>query len=363
MIGALITTLWGGALADRVSRKALLVISPLVEAAAVGAVAVFVARGHDPMLLLVSAAGIGGLAGGFRVGARTPAMRRIVPKDQMAVASSQVQGRDMAAQLVGGPLGGFLFSFARWLPFGADAASFLVASLGAALIRRPLGPEPAEKSERPSMVADIRSGIRFVRAVPFLRFLAIWAPAVNLIASGFFLLFIAILKHRGASPTTIGFASSIALVGGVTGAVICPLLLKRVRAKLVFLAGGWMLAASILLTAVVPAPWQIGLAIFLVMLVIVPLNAALDAYEVRIVPDDYSGRVSSAMMFGSTALQWAGPLLAGVLADAVGPTTAAAIFGVAVIPLAAVAHLARSLDLLNTPVGEVAEFPVPTMAD
>ena len=361
LFGGLITTLWGGALADRISRRALLVVSPLVQGAAVGTVAVFVARGHEPMTLLVTAAGVGGLAGGFRMGARTPAMRRIVPKEQMAVASSQVQGRDMAAQLFGSPLGGFLFTIARWLPFGADAVSYLFASLGAALIRRPLGPEAAER-QRSTVLADIGAGIRFVRAVPFLRFLAIWAPAVNLIGNGFFLLFIAILKYRGASATTIGFASSIALVGGVTGAVVGPLLLRRLRAKVIFLTGGWILAGSILLTAVLPAPWQIGLGIFLVMLVIVPLNAALDAYEVRIVPDAYSGRVSSAMSFGASALMWAGPLLAGVLADAFGPLRAAVIFGLAVIPLALAAHFARALDLLNTPVGEVEEYPVPAAA-
>jgi MFS family permease len=268
----------------------------------------------------------------------------------------------MAAQLFGSPLGGLLFTVTRWLPFGADAVSFAFSAIGAALIRRPLGPEPAEQPDRPSMLADIRAGIRFVRAVPFLRFLALWAPVVNLLGNGFFLLFIAILKYRGASATTIGLANSIALVGGVAGAVVGPMLLKRVRAKLVFLAGGWILAGSILITAVLPAPWQIGLAIFLVMFVIVPLNASLDAYEVRIVPDEYSGRVSSAMMFGATALTWAGPLLAGVLADAVGPTAAAAVFGLAVIPLAVIAHLARSLNLLNTPVGEVAEHPVPAAA-
>jgi len=362
MMGTLVTTLWGGALADRVSRRALLVVSPLVQAAAIGTVAAVIAAGHQPLGLLIGAAAVGGLASGFRMGARTPAMRRIVPKEQMALASSQVQGRDMAAQLFGSPLGGFLFTITRWLPFGADAAGFLAAAAGAALIRRPLGPEPAEQAERSSVLADIGAGIRFVRAVPFLRFLALWSPAINLIGNGFFLVLIAVLKYRGAGPTMIGFASSIALLGGVTGAVAGPLLMRRVSARVIFLSGGWLLTGSILLTAVLRAPWLIGLAVFLVMLVIVPLNASLDAYEVRIVPDEFSGRVSAAMMFGSSALMWAGPLVAGVLADAFGPARAAVIFGLAVVPLAAVAHFARSLDLLRTPVGEIEEVPVPVTA-
>jgi MFS family permease len=359
LIGVLVTTLFGGALADRVSRRALLFACPLIQAAAVGTVAVAVSRGHEPMTLLIAAAFTGGLAGGVRSGARNPAMRRIVPKDQMAVASSQVQGRDMAADLFGSPAGAFLFTITRWLPFGADAVSFLFSSASALLIRRPLGPEPAAKAARPSMLADIAAGLRYVRAVPFLRFLALWTPAINMLANGFFLLFIATLRYRGAGPTTIGFCTSVALVGGVTGAVIGPLLLKRIRAKLIFLSGGWLLVASIVLTAVLPAPWQIALAIFLVMVVVVPLNASIDAYEVRIVPDDYSGRVASALNFGSGGLQWAGPLLAGLVADAIGPAWAAAVFGLAVVPFAVLAHLTKSLNLMNTPVGEVAEQPAP----
>jgi MFS family permease len=358
MIGMLVTTLWGGALADRVSRKALLILSPLLQAAAVGTVAAFVLGGRTPIPLLAAAAAVGGLASGFRNGARTPAMRRIVPKEQMAVASSQVQGRDLAAELFGSPLGGLLFTITRWLPFGADAVSFLFSAAGAALIRRPLGPEPLE-GERESMLADIRAGLRYVRRVPFLRFLATWAPAINMIATGYFLLFIAVLKYRGADPTTIGLVNSVAMIGGVTGAVAGPAVLKRVRAKLVFLAAGWTLTATMLLTAVLPEPWEISLAVFLVMLLIVPLNAALEAYMVRLVPDELSGRVGAAVSFGAQALQWVGPLLAGLLADALGPPGAVLVFAAALVPLAALAHLVRSLDLLDVPVEQVQEFRLP----
>jgi MFS family permease len=103
-------------------------------------VAVVVHDARAPLPLLIVAAAISGLAGGIASGAQTPALRRIVPAEQMTAASSQMQGRAMAAELIGGPLGGFLFSLARWLPFGADAASFLFEAAGAGLIRQPLGP-------------------------------------------------------------------------------------------------------------------------------------------------------------------------------------------------------------------------------
>jgi MFS family permease len=359
MIGSIATMLWGGVLADRVSRKAILIVSPLIQGVAVGVVAVMVSRGHDPIAMLAAAALVGGLAAGIRSGARTPALRRIVPKEQMAAASSQIQGRDMAAEFFGNPLGALLFTTARWVPFGADAVSFLFSCFGAALIRRPLGPEPAEQGEHQSMLADVREGLHYVRAVPFLRFIASWAPIVNMIGSGYFLLFIAILKYRGAGPTTIGLTNSIALVGGISGAVVGPMLLKRVRAKLVFLSGGWIFALGCVLTATLPVPWEIGGSVFLVIFVIVPLNAALDSYEVRLVPDQYSGRVSSAVFFGAQCLQWVGPLLAGVLADEFGPPSAALIFAAALIPLATVAHRTSALNILNLPVEDVEEYQLP----
>jgi MFS family permease len=113
------------------------------------------------------------------------------------------------------------------------------------------------------------------------------------------------------------------------------------------------------LTAILPVPWEIGGSVFLVMIVIVPLNAALDSYEVRLVPDEYSGRVSSAVFFGAQSLQWVGPLLAGVLADAYGPPSAALMFAAALIPLALVAHHTTALNLLDLPVEQVEEYLLP----
>jgi len=356
MIGSLLTTLWGGVLADRVSRKALLFVCPLIEAVAVGAVALLVLHGRPGIAVLAGAACVGGLAGGVRTAARNPALRRIVPKEQMAVASSQLQGRDMAAQFFGSPLGGLLFSVARWLPFGVDSVTFLFSSLGAALIRRPLGPDRAtDDAERRGVLADLRDGLGYVQGVPFLKFVALWTPAINMVAGAYFLLFIAVLKYRGAGPTAIGLVNSIALLGGVTGAVIGPMILRRVQARRVLLAACWIFTGAAALTAILPSPVEIGGAVFLVVLAVVPVNALFAAYQVRLVPDEYSGRASAVVGFGSQALQWIGPLVAGTLADALGAPTALLLVAAALVPLAVAPHLSSSLALLEQPVEQVAE--------
>jgi MFS family permease len=283
-VGALLTLVWGGALADRVSRKALLVFPRLVQGGALGVVALLAAHGHVSIASLAAAAAVSGLAQGLAKGALTPALRRIVPTEQVATASAQEQGRDAAAQLIGAPLGGFLFAVARWLPFLGDAISFGFSALGAALIRSPLGPDQAQ-GVRPSMLADVREGMGFVWHQPFLRFTALWAAGLNFVGNGFGLVIIFTLRALGVGPTGIGFASALVLLALVVSSVFSSAVLARFQARRIVLTVGWLLAVSLALIGLANRPWEIVAASWLVCVAIIPLNALLQAYEVRVVPD------------------------------------------------------------------------------
>ena len=151
--------------------------------------------------------------------------------------------------------------------------------------------------------------------------------------------------------------NSIALIGGIVGALTGPAILRRASAKVVFLAGSWLCAGAAVLTFIVPAAWEVGCSVFLVMLALVPLNAILESYQVRLVPDQVSGRVAAVVSFGSQGLMWVGPLVAGVLADILSPPIAGLIVAACVLPTVVIAHFVTSLDVLRTPVEEVGEHP------
>jgi MFS family permease len=359
MIGTLATTLWGGALADRASRKAILIIGPVIQAVALGTVALLAHSGPIPLFMLAAMACVSGLASGVTLGAQAPAMRRIVPPAQLATATSQMFGRDMAAEIIGSPLGGFLFSVARWLPFGADAVSFLFASLGAAVILRPLGPDRRSAEQQTTMIADIREGIRFVRRQPFLRFVVIFGSLINVIGAAYSLAFIAVLKYRGATPTEIGLVMSVALAGGIAGAVAAPVVLRRVPARLVLYVTVWLFALSTAGGAIAPRLWEIAIALLIGMIGMAPLNVVIEAYAVRLTPDALMGRTSAVIRFGAMSLQWTGPLLAGLLADLLGPPGGALALAAALVPFGISVHVARSLSVLDQSLEKVTEFPVP----
>lgn len=358
MLGRLATLMLGGALSDRVSRRLLLGLAALVEALSMGAVAWLVYRGDPSVLGLDALALVSGLGAGLRSGVTSPVLRRLVPKERIADATAQGMGRDMLAQLLGAPLGGLLYSMARWVPFLFDAISFLFITLSSFLIRRPLGPDRQDDGERrPGLAADVKDGLRMIRRSDYLVFTLAWGAVLNAVAQGFTLLFVVIVTHRGGGPTTIGAVTSLAVAGGVIGAVLGPWLMRRIGARRVLLLSAWLFTASFAAVAVAPRPWQIGLVMMVGMTSMIPMNVVTESYEVRLVPDAYLGRVAATGQFGFQAVQWTGPLVAGVLADSLGVEWAVLVLAAAMAVLALALHLGRRhLALLDVPLEEVQEL-------
>jgi MFS family permease len=356
LVGSLVTTIAGGILADRISRRAILIAGPLVEAAALGSVALLTSIHLISVPLLSAVAFIGGTAWGVTSGASSPALRRIVPKEDQPKATAQSMGCDMVAELIGGPVGGVLFVVARFTPFLADAISYTFASLGAALIRTPLGPDGMNGEERGSLMQDLGEAYHFVRAQPFLQFIIMWASVLNVFVTGFTLLFVALVKYRGGSPVEVGLVNSIAVAGGIVGAVIGPAMLNKLRARIIVYAAAWLFTTSMVVVSLLPAPWEIGAVLFVGLLSLVPLNVVVEAYLVRLIPDRLSARVWAMNRFGAQSLQWLGPIGAGLLADWIGVPGAVLVLGLLTLPLSLGLHLTRSLAVLDQSVSEIAEL-------
>ena len=346
-IGRLITMLLGGVLADRVSRKALLVSVPLVQAVAVGTVVPLVITHHVSVFTLGAVAAVQGLVSGLGNGAVSPSLKRIVPAEQFPMVSASRQARDQAAELVGPPIGGFLFAATRWAPFLGDAVSFLAAALGSALIRTPLGPDRDENAAREPIRRQLAEGYRFVRSNAYMRFVSVWAAAITGLFMALLLLVLALIRHRGGGPVAVGAVNSLGALGGLTGALCAPWLVRRVRGRTIAVAASWLLAAGVTSVAYVPRPWQIGAVFAVVLILVPPLNTVFDAYEMKVVPDELYGRVSALINFLCSALMWIGPIVAGLLADVLSPVDAVAVLGGVLAVLAVWVQVTKALYQLD----------------
>jgi MFS family permease len=346
-------------LADRVSRRLILVVVPLVQALLLAAVAITVWSGHVLLVLLGGIGLVNGLLSGVLSGAELPALRRIVPREQFAARAAQEQGLHQAAQLIASPLAAALYTLARWLPFALDAVTYVLGSLFSALIRRPLGPDRTSTSEKKaSFLSDVRSGLRVVRREPFLRYSMVWVAVTNMVGNSFLLLLIVLLRQRGAGPHTVGFTNAIVLLGGLLGAVVASWVLRRVGPRRVFLIGGWVYVVTLGVAAVVPEPWQITAAAALFVFASVPTVSVWEAYIASLVPDEYVGRVGSVANFSAQSLVWLGMILVGVLADQFGATVGTLCFAALLVPFAVLNLFAKALSVLRTPLADVREVEV-----
>ncbi|MGA8115133.1 MAG: MFS transporter [Actinocatenispora sp.] len=359
-VGALLTRLWGGAIADRRSRRVILVAGPLAQAALMGAVVWSVSTGAVVVPVLTGIAFAMGLLVGVVSSATLPAMRRLVPREQLATRAAQEQGLQQATQLVGSPLAGLLFGVARWLPFGVDAVSFVAASIGVALIRKPLGPDraPAAGSRR-RVTTDIRDGLRIVAREPFLRYTTVWVAVTNLVGSSVILLGMALLEQQGFDPRTISVTNAVILAGGVIGAVAAGRIVAAVGSRRVFLLGNWVYVVSLGAVAFTRTPWQLALAAAVFVFASVPTASVWEAYTATLVPDALFGRVGATTSFAAQSLTWLGAILAGALADQFGARVALLCFAALLVPFTVANHLTRSLHLMRTTLSDVAELELP----
>ncbi|MGI9596550.1 MAG: MFS transporter, partial [Acidimicrobiales bacterium] len=192
-----------GAFVDRLDRKRIMIIAELVRFGAMGSVAVALVLDGFNLTHILIVAFIEGSALVFFEVAEAAALPHIVPAEQLPTALAQNQARQQAAELWGQPLGGFLFSIGRSVPFAFDALTYLVSFAALAVIK------PAFQHRRPtaskSMMSDIGDGVTWLWNQPFLRSLTGLVAVSNFVISALVLTVIVKAQGLGASPTVVGF--------------------------------------------------------------------------------------------------------------------------------------------------------------
>jgi MFS family permease len=346
-IGILATMLVGGVLADRYSRRTILVAAPAVQALVVASVGAAALAGHVVLVHVAAAGFVDGALVGVTRGAQTASLRRIVPGPEYAMATAQLHARDMGIRVAGPPVGGLLFTLSRALPFLFDAVSYVAAIAGVMAVKRPLGPDAAQTRE--PLGQAVREGLRFVVGTPYMRFLVWWAALMNMLGSGLMLLVILLVRAHGGNPTVIGAAQAIGAVGGVAGGLVAARVITRLAGRSLVIALSWTLAAAALGIALIPSAWAIGVMLAVVNLVATPMNVMFSTYEVQVIPDHLLGRVTTTLDLAANCLRWIAPLAVGFLVEATSARTTGLVWAAAFAAVASLVVVNRSLQLLDRP--------------
>jgi hypothetical protein len=174
----------GGAIADRVDRKVMVIAVNLGRAFVLTVLVGTIVTDTVSIALILAALFALGTAETFADSASSTLVPTLVPRAHLGIANARMQGAFVLTnQLLLPPVGAFLFTIGAAIPFAANAVGF---ALGALLVSRiaestrPARPTQGQGSGMGAgLMADMAEGIRWLIGHPPMRTLALTIVTFN----------------------------------------------------------------------------------------------------------------------------------------------------------------------------------------
>lgn len=346
-----------GLLADRISRRFVMVASEALRAAALGAILLLLWLGLMTLPLL-ALLGFVAVCGTVAYSVAAPALvPSLVTSAQLPAANARIELARTVAFASGPALGGVLVGWTGAAPAFGFAAALSVIAVG--LLSGIHEPARAAVPRRHPL-QEIREGAAFVLHHPLLRPVFVTQFIFNTASFLLLAVFVPYAVHRlGLSATGVGLTLAMYGVGMVAGALAATRVMQRLAFGTVIGLGpvtGFVAAGVMALTTIVPSPWLAGLSFFL--LGAGPILWVISTTTLRqsVTPPSLLGRVSAIniMSYGARPL---GSALGAVVGGLYGAETclylAAAIFAAQalVIWLSPAVALARQPEMVGEAAG------------
>jgi MFS family permease len=325
-LATLATLLLGGVLADRYSRRLLMIGSDLARAVVMLVFFAIDATGHLSLGAVFALAVCFGLADGFFQPAFGGIVPLVVEQPILPSANSWLGIARNGSAILGPAIAAGLYgTVGPSVVWAIDSASFLVS--GAALwLARPRSIQPGVQL---GLRKELSEGFRYVISVPWIWTGIAAATVILMLAMSPFtaLLPVVVESHYHRGVGAYGFLFSAMAAGMVVGSLMWarwhP---RRWRVAICFAAFG-INDLGIVVLAV--SPWY-PVAVLAVAWRGLWIGIGISAWLTLItelVPEHLLSRVMSIDFFGSIGLTPVGFVLAGIAATAIAPTTILAVGG------------------------------------
>jgi MFS family permease len=307
---------FGGALADRVPRRTLLIATSSVQIVLASVLTALAAAGTPSPAVVTGIVFLAGCAQALGFPAYQAILPDLVPEEDLvgAVALSSAQWN--LGRIVGPALAGVVIAAGGYAwAFGINAASFLAVVGVLAALRLP-APAPHDGS---SIVRSIAGGLGYVRRDRVIRTVVGYMALNSLLAAPFIALIPAMAQQvldRGAAGTSVLVTAQG--VGAVAMALSMGPLAKRFGPPRVLLLVLYALPVALVPYALAP---NLGLSAVTVLVVGFFYLGALSSFtsiaQLR-APAAVRGRVMSVLMMLLGLLYPLGSVVQGELADVAG---------------------------------------------
>ena len=318
----ILLVLVGGALADRLDRRRLMGAVNTFRAALLTMLGVALLGGWESLVLLYSVFLFLGVSETLFDSASLAILPSVVRKRDLERANARLTAAQLVAdELVGPPLGGFLFAVAAALPFLLDAGSFAAAAVLILALRGRFQMERTEASTASPMLADIHEGVGWLARHRLLRALAIMLGLASVAYMMTFSILVLFARDvLGLGETGYGVLLAFSAIGGLAGSAIASRLVRWLGAGRTIFVSLLIGAGSYVGIASSNNPLFVGVMLALYIFYAVVWNVVTVSLRQAIAPDRMLGRVSSAYrLLGLIGLAF-GALLGGFLASGFGLT-------------------------------------------
>src|SRR5438093_524941 len=240
---------FAGVVVDRADRRRIIILVNLVRAGVLAVLATTIATGSISVPIVLLGLLLLGTAETFADLASTSLLPRLVPRASIGLANARLQGGYLLMnQLIGPPIGAFLFVAGMAIPFATDAVCY---ALGAVLVSRiassvasgpatepaaepepagaraPAAPtepraatatSPATPPPASSLWRDLADGFRWLRTNPPMRTLALTVVAFNVTFGAAWSVLVLYAGDRlGMDSVGFGLLTTASSIGGVLG--------------------------------------------------------------------------------------------------------------------------------------------------
>jgi MFS family permease len=311
--------LYAGALADRLDRKVLVVTVDLLRTAVIASLAIVILTGQVTIAIVLIAVFCFGLAETFSDTATGTLLPMLVSKADLGIGNARLMaGHITVNQLVGPPLGAFLFAAGMAWPFVTQAVCVLAAAL---LVSRIALPTHVRELTGVRISRDIADGVRWLMGHHAVRTLALVIFTFNITYGASYSVLVLYAQERlGMGEVGFGLLVTSSALGGLLSTSVYDRLERRFSLGTLMRVCLLLEVFAHLAFALATRPWM-GLSIMFVFGAYAFVwGTVSQTVRQRAVPQEFQGRVSSVYLVGVFGGLVFGSALGGLIAGQWGLT-------------------------------------------
>jgi len=305
----------GSAMADRWSRRGMLIVGNALAAIIAAVLAVWVGGGSATPVGIAALSFVAGCVGAFTFPSFQSVLPDLVPREDLVAAVGLSNAQWNLGRIIGPSLAAVVISIAGiGAALWCNSISFLAVIIAVALVKVPHRP-----GERRPVFSALADGLRFALAHPLMRRMLVVMVLTIGIASPF-IAFVSQMATNvfGGDAKATSVLVTAQGIGAVTAAFTLGSVTKRIGVIPVMFVGTSLLCPALIGYAAAPWLWLAAVMLTFVGLFYGYAFTSFASVTQQAAPDDMRGRVLAVNFMVLGILFPIGALIQGQIAGAIG---------------------------------------------